>query len=65
MPNLAKVFERAVYEQAKLIICPQLSKRAHGFVSNRSVETNCLWHLFYVEPNSAMESMMAPLEKCT
>lgn len=48
MPNLAKMFERVVYEQAKLIICPQISKKAHGFVSNRSVETNLMEFSHYV-----------------
>lgn len=42
-----------VYDQVKLIICPQLSKRAHGFVSNRSIETNLMEFSHYA--HSAFE----------
>lgn len=42
MPNLAKVFERIMYEQVKLIINPNLKRQQHGFVSNRNIETNLM-----------------------
>lgn len=42
MPTLAKVFERIIYNQLKLVITPLLSKNQHGFVSNRNIETNLL-----------------------
>lgn len=40
LPNLAKVFERVMYNQLKLIICPRLKKTQHGFINNRNIETN-------------------------
>lgn len=42
MPTLAKVFERILYNQLKLIVAPLLSKNQHGFISNRNIETNLL-----------------------
>lgn len=42
LPNLAKVFERVVYNQMKLIIPPRTLPSQHGFVSNRNIETNLL-----------------------
>lgn len=41
-PNLAKVFERLMYNQLKLIIHPRISTNQHGFLSNRNIETNLL-----------------------
>lgn len=40
LPNLAKVFERLIHNQLKLIIPLQLSQNQHGFISNRNIETN-------------------------
>lgn len=42
MPNLAKVFERIVHNQLKLIINPRVEKQHHGFVNNRNVEINLI-----------------------
>ena len=42
LPGLAKVFERVIYNQLKLIIPPKLSISQHGFVSNRNIETNLM-----------------------
>lgn len=42
LPNLAKVFERLIYNQLKLIIPPQISPNQHGFLSNRNIETNLM-----------------------
>lgn len=40
MPNLAKVFEIMIHKQMRLIVDPLLSKRQHGFLSSRCIETN-------------------------
>ena len=42
LPNLAKVFERAVYCQLKMIIAPRISKTQHGFLANRNIESNLM-----------------------
>lgn len=42
LPNLAKVFERLIYNRLKLIIPPQISPNQHGFLSNRNIETNLM-----------------------
>lgn len=42
MPNLAKVFEKVIYNQLKLIVMPRLSNNQHGFVTNRNIETNLM-----------------------
>lgn len=42
LPNLAKVFERVVYCQLKMIIAPRISKTQHGFLSNRNIESNLM-----------------------
>lgn len=42
LPSLAKVFERVVYNQMKLIIPPKISTTQHGFVANRNIETNLM-----------------------
>lgn len=42
MSNLAKVFEKLIYNQLKLIIPPRISKSQHGFLSNRNIETNLM-----------------------
>lgn len=42
LPNLAKVFERAVYCQMKMIIAPRISKTQHGFLANRNIESNLM-----------------------
>lgn len=42
LPGLAKVFERVVYFQLKLILASKISKSQHGFVSNRNIETNLM-----------------------
>lgn len=44
LPNIAKVFEKTVYNQFKLIILPRISQTQHGFVTSRNIETN-LMHL--------------------
>ncbi|XP_037032185.1 uncharacterized protein LOC119071412 [Bradysia coprophila] len=58
MPNLAKIFERVVYEQAKLIICPRLSKRAHGFVT---YEIGAQVDTFYSDVSKAFDTVDQPL----
>lgn len=47
-PNLAKVFERIVYNQLRMIINPQISKQQHGFVKSRNIETNLMTFCTYV-----------------
>lgn len=42
LPGFAKVFERVVHNQLKLIIPPKISTTQHGFVSNRNIETNLM-----------------------
>lgn len=42
LPNIAKVFERIIYNQLKLYIIPRISETQHGFVSNRNIETNLM-----------------------
>ncbi|XP_037026613.1 uncharacterized protein LOC119067625 [Bradysia coprophila] len=42
MPNLAKVFERVVFLQLKLIIPRNISASHHGFVSDRNIESNLM-----------------------
>lgn len=42
LPNIAKVFERVLYNQLKLYIAPQISESQHGFLSNRCIETNLM-----------------------
>lgn len=42
VPNLAKAFDRLIYNQLKLIIPPQISPNQHGFLSNRNIETNLM-----------------------
>lgn len=72
MPNIAKVFEKSVHYQLRMIICPQLSKQQHGFLSNRCIETNlmefvnfthsafdkdCLVHAFYADIKKAFDTI--------
>lgn len=42
MCNIAKVFDKAVHDQLKMIISPNLSKKQHGFVSSRCIESNLM-----------------------
>lgn len=42
LPGLAKVFERVINNQLKLIVSPKISASQHGFVSNRNIETNVM-----------------------
>lgn len=42
LPNMAKVFERVVYNQLRLIVSPKIASSQHGFLSNRNIETNLL-----------------------
>lgn len=67
MPNLAKVFERVVYNQLKLIIMPKLSKSQHGFLMNRNIETNLLEFTMQVnnsfEHHSQTDSFCADISK--
>lgn len=42
LPNVAKVFEKAVYNQLKIIIFPRISQSQHGFVSSRNIDTNLM-----------------------
>lgn len=53
MPNLAKTFEKVLYNQLKLVIMPKLSKSQHGFLPNRNIETNLLE--FTIQINNAFE----------
>lgn len=54
MPSLAKVFEKVIYNQLKLIIMPELSKNQHGFLSNRNIETNLME--FSIQVNESFEA---------
>lgn len=42
LPGLAKVFEKVIYKQLKLIVPPRISSCQHGFISNRNIETNLM-----------------------
>lgn len=42
LPNLAKVFEKLIHNQLKLLITPRISKSQHGFLPNRNIETNLM-----------------------
>lgn len=42
LPNLAKVFEKVIYNQMRLIITPKISTTQHGFLSNRGIDTNLM-----------------------
>lgn len=42
MPNVAKVFEKVLYNQLRLIIMPRINKNQHGFLTNRNIETNLM-----------------------
>lgn len=53
LPNVAKVFERVIYNQLKLCISPKISETQHGFVSNRNIETNLME--FTVRTHQAFE----------
>lgn len=53
MPNIAKVFEKVIYNQLKLIIMPKLQKNQHGFLSNRNIETNLME--FSMQVNNSFE----------
>lgn len=53
MPNIAKIFERVIYEQLKLIIFPRLSASQHGFLNSRNIETNLME--FAVHAHKAFE----------
>lgn len=53
MPNLAKVFEKVIYNELKLIVPPRLSKLQHGFLKNRNIETNLMEFCIYI--NEAFE----------
>lgn len=76
MYNLAKVFERVVYNQLKMILAPKISKQQHGFLSNRCIETNlmefvtfihdafdkkCQVDVFYADVKKAFDSVSQPL----
>lgn len=56
MPNFAKVFEKTINNQLKLIIPPLLSKSQHGFLLNRNIETNLMEFFTYI--NEAFEKQM-------
>lgn len=40
VPNVAKVFDKVVRDQLKLIIAPRIKTTQHGFISNRNIVTN-------------------------
>lgn len=42
MPNIAKVFDRVIYEQLKLILIPLMKVTQHGFLPTRNIETNLM-----------------------
>lgn len=42
LPNIAKLFERIINDQLKLIIFPHIKKTQHGFVPDRNIETNLM-----------------------
>lgn len=44
MPNVAKVFDKVIRDQLRLITNPRISTSQHGFVSGRNIETNLLEH---------------------
>lgn len=67
MPNLAKVFEKLIYSQLKLIITPRLSKSQHGFLSNRNIETNLMELITFIhdafELKSQVDAFYADIKK--
>lgn len=42
MPNMAKVFERVVFMQMKLIIPRDIKVSQHGFIPDRNIESNLM-----------------------
>lgn len=53
MSNIAKVFEKGINDQLKLLLTPRLSKNQHGFLQNRSIESN--WMEFSTHIHDAFE----------
>lgn len=56
MPNFAKLFEKTINNQLKLIIPPLLSKSQHGFLLNRNIETSLMEFFTYI--NEAFAKQM-------
>lgn len=48
MPNIAKVFDKIIRDQLKLIIHPRIKTTQHGFIPNRNIETNLLEHTTHI-----------------
>lgn len=42
VPMIAKVFDRLVYQQLKVIIQPRISTSQHGFLPSRNIDTNLM-----------------------
>lgn len=54
MANFARVFEKVVHNQLRLIIAPKLSNKQYGFLANRNIEINLME--FTVHINNAFEN---------
>lgn len=67
MPNIAKVFERVVHNQLKLMITPHITNQQHGFLSNRSIESNLHDYISYIheafECNDQVDVFYADVKK--
>lgn len=67
VPNLAKVFERLIYEQLKLIIPPHISSNQHGFLANRNIESNLMEMTTHIhaafEQNAQLDVFYADISK--
>lgn len=42
VPNIAKVFDKVIYEQLKLLLIPLIKTTQHGFLPIRNIETNLM-----------------------
>lgn len=67
LPNLAKVFERVIFSQLKLIIPRNISTSHHGFVPNRNIESNlmelCILAHEAFEQNVQLDVFMGDISK--
>lgn len=67
LPNMAKVFEKLMYRQLKLIIPPRISTNQHGFLTNRNIETNLMEMSIHIhnafEQNAQLDVFYADISK--
>lgn len=58
MPNIAKVFDKVIRDQLKLIVNPRIRTTQHGFIPNRNIETNLLEHTTHIHRAFACHSQL-------